>query len=85
MRFAPNGGAVPGDRIVGILTPGEGVTIYPIQSSALAAFDNEPERWLDVRWDLDGQARRSASRRASRCSRSTSPARWRRSPDHRRA
>ncbi|MFJ5369962.1 RelA/SpoT family protein [Bosea sp. CER48] len=53
VRFAPHGGAVPGDRIVGILTPGEGVTIYPIQSPALAAFDNEPERWLDVRWDLD--------------------------------
>ena len=53
VRFAPDGGAVPGDRIVGILTPGEGVTIYPIQSPALAAFDNEPERWLDVRWDLD--------------------------------
>src|SRR6266571_831894 len=30
--FAPDGGAVPGDRIVGILTPGEGITIYPIQS-----------------------------------------------------
>ncbi|GJE00129.1 RelA/SpoT family protein [Methylobacterium isbiliense] len=54
VRFAPNGGAVPGDRIVGILTPGEGVTIYPIQSPALAAFDNEPDRWLDVRWDVDG-------------------------------
>src|SRR3954468_574102 len=34
VRFAPNGGAVPGDRIVGILTPGEGITIYPIQSPA---------------------------------------------------
>ena len=33
VRFAPNGGAVPGDRIVGILEPGEGITIYPIQSS----------------------------------------------------
>src|SRR5581483_6332300 len=32
VRFAPNGGAVPGDRIVGILTPGEGITIYPIHS-----------------------------------------------------
>jgi len=53
VRFAPNGGAVPGDRIVGIMTPGEGVTIYPIQSPALAAFDNEPDRWLDVRWDID--------------------------------
>ncbi|MDJ1159670.1 bifunctional (p)ppGpp synthetase/guanosine-3',5'-bis(diphosphate) 3'-pyrophosphohydrolase [Chelatococcus sp. SYSU_G07232] len=53
VRFAPRGGAVPGDRIVGILTPGEGITIYPIQSPALAAFENEPDRWLDVRWDVD--------------------------------
>ncbi|VTZ51497.1 GTP pyrophosphokinase rsh [Methylocella tundrae] len=53
VRFAPNGGAVPGDRIVGILTPGEGITIYPIQSPALTAFDEQPERWLDVRWDID--------------------------------
>jgi len=52
VRFAP-GGAVPGDRIVGIVTPGEGVTIYPIHSSALKEFDEEPERWLDVRWDMD--------------------------------
>ena len=56
VRFAPNGGAVPGDRIVGILTRGEGVTIYPIQSTALAAFDNEPENWIDVRWDVDPAA-----------------------------
>ena len=53
VRFAPNGGAVPGDRIVGILTPGEGITIYPIHSPALTAFDDQPERWLDVRWDID--------------------------------
>ncbi len=53
VRFAPNGGAVPGDRIVGILTPGEGITIYPIQSPALTAFDEQPERWLDVRWDVE--------------------------------
>jgi GTP diphosphokinase / guanosine-3',5'-bis(diphosphate) 3'-diphosphatase len=57
VRFAPQGGAVPGDRIVGILTPGEGVTIYPIQSPALSAFDDQPERWLDVRWDIDEASR----------------------------
>jgi guanosine-3',5'-bis(diphosphate) 3'-pyrophosphohydrolase len=51
VRFAPEGGAVPGDRIVGILTPGEGITIYPIQSPSLSAFEDTPERWLDVRWD----------------------------------
>ena len=49
----PKAEPCPGDRIVGILTPGEGVTIYPIQSPSLAAFDNEPDRWIDVRWDLE--------------------------------
>ena len=53
VHFAPNGGAVPGDRIVGIMTPGEGITIYPIHSPALKEFEDEPERWLDVRWDVD--------------------------------
>jgi (p)ppGpp synthase/HD superfamily hydrolase len=53
VRFAPNGGAVPGDRIVGILTPGEGITIYPIQSPALKDFEDSPERWLDLRWDVE--------------------------------
>src|SRR6202163_2699150 len=53
VSFAPNGGAVPGDRIVGIMTPGEGITIYPIQSESLKQFEDEPERWLDVRWDID--------------------------------
>jgi GTP diphosphokinase / guanosine-3',5'-bis(diphosphate) 3'-diphosphatase len=53
VRFAPRGGAVPGDRIVGIFTPGEGITIYPIQSESLKQFEDQPERWLDVRWDVD--------------------------------
>jgi GTP diphosphokinase / guanosine-3',5'-bis(diphosphate) 3'-diphosphatase len=57
VRFAPNGGAVPGDRIVAILTPGEHITIYPIQSPDLTAFDDQPERWLDVRWDLEAGKR----------------------------
>jgi guanosine-3',5'-bis(diphosphate) 3'-pyrophosphohydrolase len=58
VSFAPNGGAVPGDRIVGILSPGEGITIYPIQSPALSEFEDKPERWLDVRWDEEEQAPR---------------------------
>lgn len=57
VRFAPEGGAVPGDRIVGIFSPGEGITIYPIQSPSLTAFDDQPERWLDVRWDIDPENR----------------------------
>ncbi len=46
-------GAVPGDRIVGIMERGKGITIYPIQSPKLTEYDDEPERWIDVRWDID--------------------------------
>ncbi len=56
VRFSPEG-AVPGDRIIGIATPGKGLTIYPIQSPALAAYDDQPERWIDVRWDIDAANR----------------------------
>ena len=52
VNFA-EGGAIPGDRIVGILSPGHGITIYPIHAAALKAFDDEPERWIDVTWDID--------------------------------
>src|SRR5674476_1208155 len=36
-----------------LLTPGEGITIYPIQSAALSKFEDKPERWLDLRWDAE--------------------------------
>ena len=52
VSFAP-AGAVPGDRIVGIMEPGKGITIYPIQSPMLTQFDDQPERWIDIRWDVD--------------------------------
>ncbi|ABR59533.1 RelA/SpoT family protein [Sinorhizobium medicae] len=52
VHFSP-AGAVPGDRIVGIMDKDKGITIYPIQSPILQQFDEQPERWIDVRWDLD--------------------------------
>ncbi len=52
VHFSPSG-AVPGDRIVGIMEKDKGITIYPIQSPTLQKFDDEPERWIDIRWDLD--------------------------------
>jgi guanosine-3',5'-bis(diphosphate) 3'-pyrophosphohydrolase len=48
------GGAVPGDRIVGIMTPGEGIRIFQIHSPRLK--DYEHERWIDVTWDVDQDA-----------------------------
>ncbi|MEQ1711954.1 MAG: bifunctional (p)ppGpp synthetase/guanosine-3',5'-bis(diphosphate) 3'-pyrophosphohydrolase [Hyphomicrobium sp.] len=45
------GGAVPGDRIVGVLTPGEGIRVFQIHSPRLK--EHEEARWIDVTWDID--------------------------------
>ena len=42
---------LPGDRIVGIVTTGKGVTIHTIDCETLEAFADSPERWVDVAWD----------------------------------
>ncbi len=43
-------GAVPGDRVVGVLIPGEGIRIFQIHSPRLKDF--EKESWIDVTWDI---------------------------------
>ena len=42
---------LPGDRIVGIVTTGKGVTIHTIDCDTLENFADTPERWIDVSWD----------------------------------
>ncbi|WP_448192826.1 RelA/SpoT family protein [Azospirillum sp. sgz301742] len=43
---------LPGDRIVGIVTTGKGVTIHTIDCETLESFNDSPERWIDVAWDV---------------------------------
>ena len=45
---------LPGDRIVGIVTTGKGVTIHTIDCETLESFADTPERWLDVAWNVSG-------------------------------
>ncbi|MEQ8736467.1 MAG: bifunctional (p)ppGpp synthetase/guanosine-3',5'-bis(diphosphate) 3'-pyrophosphohydrolase [Rhodospirillaceae bacterium] len=45
---------LPGDRIVGILQHGKGVDVHTIDCEALIELTNEPDRWLDIAWDLSG-------------------------------
>ena len=45
------GGAVPGDRIVGVLAPGEGIRVFQIHSPRLQDFEHDD--WIDVAWDVD--------------------------------
>ena len=62
LKISPATGAVPGERIVGILTPGEGITIYPIFAKALELYDNQPERWVDLAWDAAAAEKRFPAR-----------------------
>ena len=45
------GGAVPGDRVVGVLMPGQGIRVFQIHSPLLK--DHEHDRWIDVTWDIN--------------------------------
>lgn len=42
---------VPGDRIVGIVSTGRGVTVHKQGCHTLDAFAGTPERFIDVDWD----------------------------------
>ncbi len=53
LKISPETGAVPGERIVGIFTPGEGIVVYPIFATKLMEFEDQPERWLDLAWGID--------------------------------
>ncbi|WP_055048649.1 RelA/SpoT family protein [Devosia sp. A16] len=51
-------GVVPGDRLVGIMTPDTPITIYPIHSDALSELYDSDVAWIDVRWDIAGREER---------------------------
>ncbi|MCA8882542.1 MAG: bifunctional (p)ppGpp synthetase/guanosine-3',5'-bis(diphosphate) 3'-pyrophosphohydrolase [Rhodobacteraceae bacterium] len=41
---------VPGERIVGITRPGKGVVVHAIDCPSLEEFENDMDRWIDLRW-----------------------------------
>ncbi|MBI5163252.1 MAG: bifunctional (p)ppGpp synthetase/guanosine-3',5'-bis(diphosphate) 3'-pyrophosphohydrolase [Magnetospirillum sp.] len=51
MHFAGCCHPLPGDRIVGIVATGKGVTIHTIDCENLEQYADQPERWLDLSWD----------------------------------
>lgn len=56
MHFARCCHPLPGERIVGIVTTGKGVTIHTIDCETLEGFQDQPERWVDVAWDDDAES-----------------------------
>ena len=46
---------VPGERIVGITYRGKGVVAHAIDCEVLADLEDQPERWVDLRWHEGAQ------------------------------
>ena len=47
---------LPGERIVGIVTTGKGVTVHTIDCETLESFQDTPERWVDIAWEVDEES-----------------------------
>ena len=55
IHFAKCCQPVPGDRIIGYLTRGKGVTIHRTDCNNMIKLYDEKERVVDVEWDIDNQ------------------------------
>ena len=53
---------VPGERIVGIAVRGHGVMIHAIECQALAEFEDQPEKWIDLHWSPESGRANNAAR-----------------------
>jgi guanosine-3',5'-bis(diphosphate) 3'-pyrophosphohydrolase len=57
LHFANCCSPMPGDRIVGVVTPGEGVQVHAIDCEVLAALEDDSnlENWIDLKWTPETQ------------------------------
>jgi GTP pyrophosphokinase len=51
---------LPGDKIVGIVATGKGVTVHTKECATLETFAATPERFIDVDWDYNNLNRPDA-------------------------
>ena len=59
VRYGKCCGPVPGDPIVGFITRGRGVTVHV--RGCKKAMESDPDRRVDVSWDVQGEFKRSVS------------------------
>lgn len=52
LNFAKCCHPLPGDSIVGIVTTGKGVTVHTADCAMLNQYQDEPERWLPIEWNM---------------------------------
>ena len=44
---------LPGERIIGIITTGKGITVHRVDCQNLEKFSSMPELWVDIEWESD--------------------------------
>ncbi len=44
---------LPGERIIGIITTGKGLTVHRVDCQNLEKFSTMPELWVDIDWESD--------------------------------
>ena len=52
-----------GDNIVGIVTAGIGVAVHTIDCQTLTSYEDTPDRWLNVSWDLNNNLKLNSNSR----------------------
>ena len=52
-----------GDRIVGIVTAGIGVSVHTIDCEILSSYSDSPERWLDISWEVENENKQNSTAR----------------------
>jgi GTP diphosphokinase / guanosine-3',5'-bis(diphosphate) 3'-diphosphatase len=55
LHFAECCSPVPGDRIVGISEPGQGLAVHTIDCPRLAEFEDREEVWRDLQWTPEAE------------------------------
>jgi guanosine-3',5'-bis(diphosphate) 3'-pyrophosphohydrolase len=55
MNYASCCHPLPGDKIIGIQNPGKGITVHTSDCDMLENFNDVPERWIDLAWDICGK------------------------------
>ncbi len=63
LHFAECCTPIPGDRIIGVQTPGEGVLIHTIDCDRLGALEGEYGEWVDLAWTPTAMTRTLATGR----------------------
>ena len=51
---------LPGERIVGIVATGKGLTVHRVDCQNLEKFSSMPELWMDIEWERDTPSAASA-------------------------